>query len=75
MIFLIMISLEQIVNWRTNLKFPDEAILSTEAKDLISKLLCNVECRLGTNGAQEIKVLPNYTYLVLHLVNYIAMNI
>ncbi|KMZ65241.1 Protein kinase [Zostera marina] len=48
----------KIVNWRTNLKFPDEAILSTEAKDLISKLLCNVECRLGTNGAQEIKVHP-----------------
>lgn len=48
----------KIVNWRTNLKFPDEAILSAEAKDLISKLLCNVDCRLGTNGAQEIKVHP-----------------
>lgn len=61
MICLIMVSIEQIVNWRTNLKFPDEAILSAEAKDLISKLLCNVDCRLGTNGAQEIKVLSDYT--------------
>lgn len=46
----------QIVNWRTHLKFPEEAKLSPEAKDLISKLLCNVEKRLGTKGAYEIKV-------------------
>lgn len=31
-------------------------MLSAEAKDLISKLLCNVEQRLGTKGADEIKV-------------------
>ncbi|GMP99369.1 hypothetical protein CsSME_00046859 [Camellia sinensis var. sinensis] len=47
----------KIVNWRTNLKFPDEARLSLEAKDLISKLLCNVNQRLGSKGADEIKVL------------------
>jgi len=46
----------QIVNWRTHLKFPEEAKLSPEAKDLICKLLCNVEQRLGTKGAHEIKV-------------------
>ncbi|CAB4292335.1 unnamed protein product [Prunus armeniaca] len=44
-----------IVNWRTHLKFPEEAKLSPEAKDLISKLLCNVDQRLGTKGADEIK--------------------
>ncbi|XP_022960189.1 serine/threonine-protein kinase 38-like [Cucurbita moschata] len=48
----------KIVNWRTHLKFPDEAKLSLLAKDLISKLLCNVDQRLGTNGADEIKVHP-----------------
>ncbi|KAH0469015.1 hypothetical protein IEQ34_002247 [Dendrobium chrysotoxum] len=48
----------KIVNWRHYLKFPDEAKLSPEAKDLISKLLCNVEQRLGTRGAQEIKAHP-----------------
>ncbi|KAL0561524.1 hypothetical protein IC582_001954 [Cucumis melo] len=48
----------KIVNWRTHLKFPDEAKLSLLAKDLISKLLCNVNQRLGTNGADEIKVHP-----------------
>jgi len=47
----------QIVNWRTHLKFPEEAKLSPEAKDLICRLLCNVEQRLGTKGADEIKVL------------------
>ncbi|XP_023004815.1 serine/threonine-protein kinase 38-like [Cucurbita maxima] len=48
----------KIVNWRTHMKFPDEAKLSLLAKDLISKLLCNVDQRLGTNGADEIKVHP-----------------
>lgn len=46
----------KIVNWRTHLKFPEEAKLSKEAKDLISKLLCNVNLRLGSKGADEIKV-------------------
>jgi serine/threonine kinase 38 len=46
----------QIVNWRSHLKFPEEAKLSPEAKDLINKLLCNVDLRLGMKGAHEIKV-------------------
>ncbi|KAL6532429.1 hypothetical protein OROGR_014399 [Orobanche gracilis] len=45
----------KIVNWRSHLKFPEEAKLSSEAKDLICKLLCNVDKRLGTRGADEIK--------------------
>ncbi|XP_062160465.1 uncharacterized protein LOC133867716 [Alnus glutinosa] len=48
----------KIVNWRTHLKFPEEAKLSGEAKDLICRLLCNVERRLGTKGAYEIKAHP-----------------
>ncbi|XP_044485977.1 serine/threonine-protein kinase tricornered-like [Mangifera indica] len=48
----------KIVNWRTHLKFPEEAQLSPEAKDLISKLLCNVDQRLGTKGTDEIKAHP-----------------
>ncbi|RZR91136.1 hypothetical protein BHM03_00019200, partial [Ensete ventricosum] len=46
----------EIVNWRNHLKFPEEAKLSAEAKDLICRLLCNVEHRLGTKGAHEIKL-------------------
>ncbi|KAL8530249.1 hypothetical protein ACS0TY_007338 [Phlomoides rotata] len=48
----------KIVNWKTHLKFPDEAVLTLEAKDLISRLLCNVNQRLGSNGADEIKAHP-----------------
>ncbi|KAL7172608.1 hypothetical protein ACSBR2_032155 [Camellia fascicularis] len=48
----------KIVNWRTHLKFPEEAKLTPEAKDLISKLLCNVNQRLGSKGADELKIHP-----------------
>ncbi|KAK4418411.1 Serine/threonine-protein kinase CBK1 [Sesamum alatum] len=48
----------KIVNWRTHLRFPEEAKLSIEAKDLISKLLCSVNQRLGSNGADDIKAHP-----------------
>ncbi|KAF9599356.1 hypothetical protein IFM89_036813 [Coptis chinensis] len=48
----------KIVNWRTHLKFPEEAKLSPEAKDLICRLLCNVGQRLGSKGAVEIKAHP-----------------
>uniref|UniRef100_A0A7I4D1Q3 Protein kinase domain-containing protein n=1 Tax=Physcomitrium patens TaxID=3218 RepID=A0A7I4D1Q3_PHYPA len=50
-----MTTCRKIVNWRNNLKFPDEAKLTPEAKDLISRLLCDVEHRLGTRGVAEIK--------------------
>ncbi|KAJ8899519.1 hypothetical protein K2173_018493 [Erythroxylum novogranatense] len=50
-----MTTCRKIVNWRTHLKFPEEAKLSPDAKDLISKLLCNVNQRLGSKGADEIK--------------------
>lgn len=44
------------MNWRAYLNIPEELKLSAEAKDLISRLLCNAEKRVGTNGAHEIKV-------------------
>lgn len=49
---------KKIVHWRNNLKFPEDAKLSFEAKDLICRLLCDVEHRLGTGGAEQIKVHP-----------------
>ena len=48
--------LPQIINWRVCLKFPEEPKISDEARDLICRLLCDVESRLGTRGAEEIKV-------------------
>ncbi|KAF7143335.1 hypothetical protein RHSIM_Rhsim05G0014800 [Rhododendron simsii] len=47
-----------IVHWKNHLKFPQEARLTPEAKDLICRLLCDVEHRLGTRGAHQIKAHP-----------------
>lgn len=46
----------QIVHWRNHLRFPENTRLSPEAKDLICRLLCDVQNRLGTHGVDEIKV-------------------
>ncbi|KAL8119992.1 uncharacterized protein LOC141724569 [Apium graveolens] len=46
---------KKIVNWRSTLKFPEHARVTPEAKDLICRLLCNVEHRLG---ADQIKAHP-----------------
>eukprot|EP00252_Welwitschia_mirabilis_P023878 TRINITY_DN6875_c0_g1_i1.p1 TRINITY_DN6875_c0_g1~~TRINITY_DN6875_c0_g1_i1.p1 ORF type:complete len:525 (-),score=110.86 TRINITY_DN6875_c0_g1_i1:259-1833(-) len=54
----------KIVQWRLHLKFPEEAKLSLEAKDLICKLLCDVDHRLGSNGAHEIKAHPWFAGIV-----------
>ncbi|KAH0664729.1 hypothetical protein KY285_025935 [Solanum tuberosum] len=48
----------KIVNWKNHLKFPEEVKLSREAKDITSKLLCDVTERLGSNGTDEIKAHP-----------------
>ncbi|KAL1801876.1 hypothetical protein ACET3Z_030523 [Daucus carota] len=45
-----------IVNWRTHLKCPAEVKLSFEARDLTTRLLCDVNHRLGTRGVYEIKL-------------------
>jgi len=47
----------QIINWKTCLKFPAEPTISAEAKDLICRLMCDVDARLGTRGVEEIKVI------------------
>ncbi|XVE97714.1 hypothetical protein REPUB_Repub03eG0042700 [Reevesia pubescens] len=48
----------KIVHWRNHLRFPEDSRLSNEAKDLICRLLCDVEHRLGTGGAHQIKAHP-----------------
>ncbi|KAJ7533044.1 hypothetical protein O6H91_13G030900 [Diphasiastrum complanatum] len=53
-----MTTCRKIVNWRTHLKFPEEAKVSPEAKDLICMLLCDVDHRLGSRGAKDIKSHP-----------------
>ncbi|KAF6152332.1 hypothetical protein GIB67_005986 [Kingdonia uniflora] len=53
-----MTTCRKIVHWRNQLKFPAETRLSAEAKDLICRLLCDVENRLGSGGADQIKAHP-----------------
>ncbi|MEW5312283.1 MAG: hypothetical protein WDW38_003928 [Sanguina aurantia] len=43
----------KIVNWRSFLKFPDEIPISEVAKDLIVRLMSDVDDRLGTHGIHE----------------------
>lgn len=38
------------------MKFPEDAKLSNEARDLICRLLCDVDHRIGSSGADQIKV-------------------
>ncbi|KAG8376182.1 hypothetical protein BUALT_Bualt09G0036600 [Buddleja alternifolia] len=49
---------KKIVHWRNHLRFPYDARLTPEAKDLIRKLLRDVGNRLGSHGADEIKAHP-----------------
>ncbi|KAK4257828.1 hypothetical protein QN277_007364 [Acacia crassicarpa] len=48
----------KIVHWKHHLKFPEEARLTPEAMNLICRLLCEADQRLGTRGADEIKGHP-----------------
>ena len=55
-----MTTCRKIVNWRTYLRFPPEAeaALSPAARDLILRLLCDVDTRLGTHGAADLRAHP-----------------
>lgn len=46
------------MNWRETLVFPDDQPISREAEDLIRRLVCDAEYRLGRLGVQEIKAHP-----------------
>ncbi|KAL7270254.1 Serine/threonine-protein kinase [Rhizina undulata] len=48
----------KIVNWQTQLYFPEEIQLSPEAEDLIRGLITSADKRLGRGGAEEIKAHP-----------------
>ncbi|XP_023223649.1 serine/threonine-protein kinase LATS1-like [Centruroides sculpturatus] len=48
----------KVINWETTLHIPKAANLSKEATDIILKLCCGPEKRLGKNGTEEIKSHP-----------------
>ncbi|NXM16835.1 LATS2 kinase, partial [Ploceus nigricollis] len=45
----------KVINWESTLHIPSQIKLSPEATDLITKLCCAAEDRLGRNGADDIK--------------------
>ena len=45
----------KVMTWKENLIFPPEIPISNNARSLISRLVCNVDERLGKNGVEEIK--------------------
>lgn len=48
-------AIRKIVHWKNHLKFLEAARLTAKAKDLILRLLCDVEHKLDTLGASQIK--------------------
>lgn len=47
----------QVINWQTTLRIPPQAQLTQESSDLILKLCCGADRRLGKN-ADEVKAHP-----------------
>lgn len=52
------VTCQKIMQWKKTLTIPTDANLSPAAADLIARLMCDAEHRLGRNGAQEIKSHP-----------------
>jgi serine/threonine kinase 38 len=48
------VTCQKILHWRQTLTIPPEAKLSPEATDLLKRLMCDVDNRLGKNGVEEI---------------------
>lgn len=48
----------KVINWESTLHIPAQVELSPEARDLIAKLCCAAEHRLGRNGADDLKAHP-----------------
>ncbi|XP_056145407.1 serine/threonine-protein kinase LATS2 isoform X2 [Lampris incognitus] len=48
----------KVINWESTLQVPPQVKLSPEAIDIIGRLCCSAEERLGGNGAGEIKAHP-----------------
>jgi serine/threonine kinase 38 len=46
------------LHWKKTLNIPPEANLSPPANDILKRLLCDADNRLGANGVTEIKAHP-----------------
>ncbi|KAJ3592461.1 hypothetical protein NHX12_007588 [Muraenolepis orangiensis] len=48
----------KVINWESTLQVPPQVKLTPESVDIIARLCCSAEERLGGNGAGEIKAHP-----------------
>ncbi|KAL0963582.1 hypothetical protein UPYG_G00308230 [Umbra pygmaea] len=53
----------KVINWESTLQVPPQVKLSPEAVDIIGRLCCSPEERLGSNGAGEIKTHPFFNQM------------
>ncbi|XP_019507940.1 PREDICTED: serine/threonine-protein kinase LATS2 [Hipposideros armiger] len=51
----------KVINWENTLHIPAQVKLSAEARDLITKLCCAADHRLGRNGADDLKAHPFFS--------------
>jgi serine/threonine kinase 38 len=52
------VTCQKILHWRKTLNIPPDANLTPAATDILKRLLCDSENRLGANGVDEIKSHP-----------------
>jgi len=52
------ITCQKIIHWKKTLMIPGDANLTPAATDLIKRLICDSDHRLGSKGVQEIKSHP-----------------
>ncbi|XP_011831930.1 PREDICTED: serine/threonine-protein kinase LATS2 [Mandrillus leucophaeus] len=51
----------KVINWENTLHIPAQVKLSPESRDLITKLCCSADHRLGRNGADDLKAHPFFS--------------
>ncbi|XP_032422777.1 serine/threonine-protein kinase LATS2 [Xiphophorus hellerii] len=51
----------KVINWESTLQVPPQVKLSPESVDIIGRLCCSAEERLGANGSGEIKAHPFFS--------------
>ena len=52
------VTCQKIIHWKKTFSIPDDANLNPAAADLIKRLICDADHRLGNNGAKEVKAHP-----------------
>lgn len=52
------ITCQKIMHWKKTFSIPPEAKLSENSTDILKRLICDADTRLGRNGVEEIKAHP-----------------